>query len=245
MQAVPEAQRPRELGRRAVEQGRFVYVSGAVALTEPGPAAAGLMVLDAKHRDVLAQRSYYLGVATRNEATAQGLLEAYRLAISGGLKVPVIRVDDPLLVTAVLTQQTLPGRVAETIRAIRALLPHLPDHRLELIPARANVARPVALAPLVEWLPERTRRAERLEVRRLAPDKFEVTSESQPGLVYHVTFRLPGAAAEQEGDPIQCECADYLYRGIPCKHVLAVAREVGATDRLFSQDVGPRARCAG
>jgi hypothetical protein len=32
---------------------------------------------------------------------------------------------------------------------------------------------------------------------------------------------------------LQCECADFLYRGIPCKHILAVAREANALDKVF------------
>src|SRR2546423_14941366 len=53
--------------------GRAVYVAGAVALTEPGPAAAGLVVTDERGR-VLARRAHYLGRATRLEATARALL---------------------------------------------------------------------------------------------------------------------------------------------------------------------------
>ncbi|MBI3971043.1 MAG: SWIM zinc finger family protein [Chloroflexi bacterium] len=114
-----QPERPfRELGRRAAGRGRHVYVAGALALTEPGPAAAGIVVAD-EHDRVLAQRAYYLGPMTRSEATAQALLSAARLALAG------------------------------------------------------------------------------------------------------------------EGEPILCECADFTYRGIPCKHILAVARETGALQRVF------------
>ena len=108
------------------------------------------------------------------------------------------------------------------------------SHRIEAIPSTANPARAVALAPLVEWLPERTRRAEDLQVRSLGGGRYEVQSESQPGQVYHVTLRAPGETGD--GEPIQCECADFLYRGIPCKHLLAVARQAGVLERLFYPD---------
>lgn len=109
-------------------------------------------------------------------------------------------------------------------------------HTIEVVPTSANQARSVALTPLVEWLPERTRRAEELQVKALGNGRFEVQSESSPDQTYHVTFRQPGEAGE--GEMISCECADFLYRGIPCKHLLAVARHQGATERLF---VGKRA----
>ena len=223
---------PRELGKRAAGRGRHVYVSGAVALTEPGPAAYGVVVTD-DHERVLAQRAHYVGNATRTEATAQALLEAMRLAEASGLKASVFRVDDAVLADALTRHQTLPGKAGEAMRAMRAIMAHLPGHQVQVVPAGQNPARSVALTPLVEWLPERTRRAEDLAVRPLGNGQFEVESESQPGQVYHVTFRLPEDGKVAEGEPIQCECADFLYRGIPCKHLLAVARQIGATERLF------------
>jgi hypothetical protein len=223
---------PRELGKRAAGSGRHVYVSSALALTEPGPAAYGVVVTDAQGR-VLGHRAHYIGNSTRPEANAQGLLEAMRLAEASGLKAPVFRTDDAVLADALARNQTLPGKAGEAMRAMHAILAHLSGARIEVIPVSQNLARSVALTPLVEWLPERTRRAEELEVRPLGDGKFEVESESQLGQVYHVTFRLPEDGKVAEGDPIQCECADFLYRGVPCKHLLAVARQIGATERLF------------
>ena len=120
------------------------------------------------------------------------------------------------------------------LRALRETLAQLPGHRLEAISAGANRARPVALTPLVDWLPERTRRAEGLEVRPLGDGRYEVQSESEPGKVYHVTLRGEpstsgaGGQADEGEDLVACECADFLFRNIPCKHLFAVAREVGA-----------------
>ena len=226
---------PREIAKRVAGRGRHVYVSGALALTEPGPAAYGIVVTDDQER-VLAQRAHYIGSATRTEATAQALLEALRLAEAGGLKAPVFRVDDAVLADALARQQALPGRAGEAMRAMRAILAGLPGHQIQVIPAGQNPARSVALTPLVEWLPERTRRAEDLEVRPLGDGNFEVESESQPGQTYHVTFRLPEDGKVAQGEAMRCECADFLYRGIPCKHLLAVARQIGATERLFYPD---------
>lgn len=224
----------RGLAQRAVGAGRRVYVAGGLALTEPGPAAAGLVVADAQDR-VLAQRAHYLGYTTRAEATAQALLTAARLALVGGLESPVFRVDVPGLVEA-LTGGGASGPhfegSAALLTALRDALAQLPGHRLEVVAPSANLARAVALAPLVDWLPERTRRAEELQVQSLGGHVYAVESASAPGQVYRVTLRPPDAPSE--GDPIQCECADFLYRGIPCKHLLAVARETGALERLFT-----------
>ncbi|MCL4466129.1 MAG: SWIM zinc finger domain-containing protein [Chloroflexi bacterium] len=95
----------------------------------------------------------------------------------------------------------------------------------------ANPARAVALAPLIQWLPERTRRAERLAVRDLGGGEYEVASERQPGLVYRV--HLPPPEKVGEGEQIRCECPDFQYRGIPCKHLLVVAEAAGGRERLF------------
>ena len=235
-QEVPTQQfPPREFGKRAAESGRHVYVSGAIALTEPGPAAYGIVVTDDQGR-VLAQRAHYLGSATRTEATAQALLEAMRQAEATGLKAPVFRIDDAALGDALARNQPLPGKAGEAMRTMRAVMGQLRGHRVEVVPTSSNPARSVALTPLVDWLPERTRRAEDLQVRVLGDGQYEVESESQPGQTYHVTFRLPADGSVADGEPIRCECADFLYRGIPCKHLLAVARQVGSTERLFYRD---------
>ena len=226
----------RELARRAAGPGRVVYVAGALALTEPGPAAAGVVVTDAAGR-VLAQRSHYLGYASRGEAAAQALLTAARLALVSGLEAPTFRIDDAALAEALHDrggQRGAGGRGGTADRlvpAIREALAQLPGHVVELIPAGTNVARAAALTPLVDWLPDRARRAEELRVRPLGGHEYEVESTSQPGQWYRVCLVPPGAPAG--GEPLRCECADFVYRGIPCKHLLAVARETGARERLF------------
>src|SRR5205085_8205945 len=104
-------------------------------------------------------------------------------------------------------------------------------HKIELVSTAANLARQIALTPLVDWLPERTRRSEALGVQQTGDHLYEVTSERHPERVYHVTLRPAGAPGD--GEPIACECADFQHRGIPCKHLLAVARETGALERVF------------
>jgi hypothetical protein len=218
---------------RLAGPGRQVYVASALALTEPGPAAAGIVVMDDKGR-VLAHRSQYLGRAGRGEATARALLAAMQLAIANGMQSPVFKVEDPVLQEAIADDQMPHEQAAPVMEALREAVFQLPGIRIESVSSTANVARPVALAPLVEWLPERARRAERLRVRPEGEGTFEVESESQPGQVYKVILRLPDGTAE--GEPIQCECADFQYRGIPCKHLLAVARETDALERLFHSE---------
>jgi hypothetical protein len=221
----------RELGRDVAGTGRLVYVAGVVVLTEPGPAAAGLVVTDQQER-MLAQRAHYLGPATRLQAAAQALLGAARLAFDGGLTAPVFRIDDAELARRADPAAPIVAPAGDpdgTWRALRATLERLPGYRVEVIPPRANRAGAVALTPLVDWLPERDRRGEGLVVHALGDGRYEVESESEPGRTYHVTFR-PQDASEAGAT---CECADFLYRGIPCKHLFAVARETHNLDRLF------------
>jgi hypothetical protein len=197
-----------EMSERIAGSGRSVYAAGVLALTEPGPAAAGIVVTDRRGR-MLAHRAYYLGRATRTQATAQALLAAMRLAGACGLEAPVFRVDDAALSQALINRRRLPGGAGSLASALREAAVALPGHRIKLVSPSANRARAVALAPLVDWLPERTRRAEELRVRRLGQHAYDVESETQPGQVYRVTVP-PGG-----GEAATCECADFQYRGIP------------------------------
>ena len=47
----------RELGSKVAGPGRQVFVAGALALTEPGPAASGVVIADAEGH-VFAHRSH-------------------------------------------------------------------------------------------------------------------------------------------------------------------------------------------
>jgi SWIM zinc finger/Reverse transcriptase-like len=217
--------------------GRAVYVAGAVALTEPGPAAAGLVVTDEGGR-VLARRAHYLGRATRIEATARALLTGLYVALDEAMLAPTLRVDEPALVDALEQHGAVPAGTEGLIEQIRAVRARLGTHRLETIRPSANPARPIALTPLVEWLPERTRRAERLRVRRVGVHTYDVASETQPGQTYRVWLRRPDGTDE----PFHCECGDFQYRGLPCKHLLAVAREEGALEEVFRADAGAFSR---
>jgi hypothetical protein len=219
-----------EPGARLAAPGRRIYVAGAVALTEPGPAAAGIVVTDEKGR-MLAHRAQYLGRAVRNEATARALLAALQFAIANGMQSPVFKVEDPALAEAIRGDRTPPDLAATVTAALREAAAQLPGHRIETVSHSMNLALPIALTPLVEWLPERTRRAEHLRVRSVGGGTYEVESESQPVQVYRVVLRLPDGTVA--GEPIRCECADFQYRGIPCKHLLAVAREADSIERLF------------
>ena len=206
--------------------GRQVYTAAVFALTEPGPAAAGLVVTDRRGR-ALAHRAQYLGRARRDRAAAQALLIAARFAAAQGLERPVFRIDDSELLEALrgAPSENEPAPLPE----LRETLAQLAGCRFEAVNPASNPARSVAAAPLLDWLPERTRRAEELRVRRLDDETFEVESESRPGQRYRV--RLP--SSDDESATAACECADFQYREIPCKHLLAAAREVGSTEQLF------------
>jgi hypothetical protein len=214
-----------------VETGRYIYTAGAVAVTEPGPAAAGVVVTDERGR-MLAHRSHYLGNATRGEAATRALLIGIRFALGAGMYSPTFRVDDADLVRAVNEGGPLPDRAGLLVELLRETAAMLPDCRVELISANANRARAVALAPLVDWLPERTRRAEELAVHQVGPHEYEVSSGTKAGKAYRVVLRDP----RDNADSAECDCSDFQYRGIPCKHLLAVAREAGLLERLFYSD---------
>lgn len=186
---------------------RQVFVAGVVALTEPGPAAAGIVVM-APDGHTISRRAHYLGTLSRPEAEAQALLAALRLASALELQAPVFHVEDAALIEAL--QQPRP-----------------PWEPIPLLEALREAA---ALEPLLDWLPERTRRAEELRVRPLGGQVYEVESASQPDQVYRVTLPGPG------GQPMACECPDFQYRAIPCKHPMAVARQTGDLQRLFAPD---------
>jgi hypothetical protein len=221
----------RGFGKRAAGPNRRIHVAAVLALTEPGPAAAGVVVMDERGR-VVASRASYIGRSRRDEAAAQALLLAMRLAHASALESPTFLVDDAGLAGA-MGGGAWPDALEQHRPALEQAAEQLGAHAIEVIPTSANQARSVALTPLVEWLPERTRRAEELQVRPLGNGLFEVQSESTPDQTYRVTFRVPGDPGATEGEMISCECADFLYRGIPCKHLLAVARDQGATERLF------------
>ena len=227
LEPVPD-QPERAPSPRLTGRGRTLYVAGAVALTEPGPAAAGLVVTDEAGR-VLAQRAHYLGRASRVEATARALLTGLYVALDEAMEAPTLRMDEPALADALEPGGAAPAGLEGLIAQIREVRARLGAHHLQTIRPLANLARPVALAPLVEWLPERTRRAERLTVRRAGVHTYDVASETQPGQTYRVWLRRPDGVDE----PFRCECADFQYRGLPCKHLLAVAQEEGALADVF------------
>ncbi|GEM_PF-4651898 len=207
---------------------RQVFVAGVVALTEPGPAAAGIVVM-APDGHTISRRAHYLGTLSRPEAEAQALLAALRLASALELQAPVFHVEDAALIEA-LQQPRPPWEPIPLLEALREAAAALPGYRLELISPNSNPARAAALEPLLDWLPERTRRAEELRVRPLGGQVYEVESASQPDQVYRVTLPGPG------GQPMACECPDFQYRAIPCKHLMAVARQTGDLQRLFASD---------
>lgn len=225
---------PREPSERLTGPGRRIFVAGAVALTEPGPAAAGLVVTDDRGR-MLAHRSHYIGHATRLEAATQALLSALHLAVDNAMQAPVLRLEDADLVLGLRGERDFPESVAGLAETIRDLLDQLPGFRVEQVAAAANEARPIALAPLIDWLPERARKAEDLQVRPAGDDTYEVESASEPGKTYRIRITA-------NGDDPTCQCGDFEHRRLPCKHLLAVARETGLVEQLFHRSRGQASR---
>src|SRR5919201_4960115 len=108
----------RDASGRLAGPGRWVYVASALALTEPGPAAAGIVVTDEKGR-VLAHRAQYLGRAGRSEATARALLAAMQFAIASHMQSPVFKIEDPALAEAIGGGRTPPDQAAPVMQAPR------------------------------------------------------------------------------------------------------------------------------
>lgn len=204
-----------------------LYVAGALALTDPGPAAAGVFIADERGR-ALSHRAYYLGYAGAREAALRAVIAGKRLVEQLGLSSARLVVDERWLADALRRSGSGTEQVSGLMPEARATARDLP---IEVVSPSANPARAVALAPLIQWLPERTRRAERLRVRSLGEGEYEVSWERQPDLVYRV--HLPPPDRVGEGERIRCECPDYQYRGIPCKHLLVVAEAAGGRERLF------------
>src|SRR5438093_8324352 len=130
----------REVGKRAAGPGRHVYAAGAVALTEPGPAAAGIVVADERGR-LLSQRSHYLGQTSRAEANVQALLAAARLAAQGNLEAPIFQIDDQVLAGALRGGPGPDDSV--TIGELREVLAHVPGHTIAPVSPAKNLARAV------------------------------------------------------------------------------------------------------
>jgi hypothetical protein len=215
------------LERNGETESSSLYVAGALALTDPGPAAAGVFIAGPSGR-LVSHRAYYLGYATAREAALRAVLVGVRLARELGLASPRLLVDERWLLQLLRSRGDVPPDVASLAVEARQITQ---DMAIVPVPAVANPARVLALAPLIQWLPERTRRAERLAVRDLGGGDYEVASESQPGLVYQV--HLPPPERVAEGEQIRCECPDFQFRGIPCKHLLMVAETAGGRERLF------------
>src|SRR5438046_6923641 len=128
----------REVGKRATGPRLHVYAAGAVALTEPGPAAAGIVIADERGR-LLSQRAHYLGQTTRAEATAQALLAAVRLAAQANLEAPTFHVDDHALASALGGGPSPDDAV--TITELREVLAHIPNYKIVPVSPAKNLAR--------------------------------------------------------------------------------------------------------
>ncbi len=107
------------------------------------------------------------------------MLGAARLAVDGGMQAPVFRVESSELIRALASPANLPD-AAPLGLGVRELLEQLTGYRVERVAPLQNPARPVALAPLIDWLPERARKAEELRVQQLDQSHFEVDQPASP-----------------------------------------------------------------
>ena len=189
--AMAETERTmRELGRGVAGPGRRIDVAGVVALTDPGPAAAGIVVTDGQGR-MLANRSHYLGTTTRRDAAA---------GAAGGRPPGPRRGAGGAHPSAWTTRtwcrpcKAAPGGARSGADGAccgpsASTLAQLPGHRLEAIaPAPTGPAR----SPSPRWWTGSPSAPGGRRGWRCAPlgdGRYEVQSESEPGKVYHVTLR--------------------------------------------------------
>ncbi|MBI3979914.1 MAG: SWIM zinc finger family protein [Chloroflexi bacterium] len=221
---------------RQPSKGVRISVAGVLALTDPGPAAAGFLITGPTGR-VLHRRAYYLGQATADVASVRALIAALRFAVQRRFDHPVVSVERLALADLLGGAETAPATFQPFRQTVAELAQAIPGLRVRVVAPETNPARAVALGPLLEWLPARTRRADRITIQTLAPGVYEVASAHVPGQTYLVWLPKPGTPGR-----IACTCPDYQYRGLPCKHLLAVAgRSAGGRQRLFYPTPGETA----
>jgi ribonuclease HI len=111
----------------------IVYADGACS-GNPGPAGAGVVLLDGTSRREL---SHYLGVGTNNIAELTAL-ELAALAIDARAR-PVRMHTDSQYAIGVLTKGWKAKANVELIARLRALLAHFTDLELRYVPGHAGV----------------------------------------------------------------------------------------------------------
>jgi len=99
----------------------LIYVDGA-SRGNPGPAAAGALILEADGKKTLATLSQSLGVATNNEAEYWALILALEKAIELGVSRVEIRADSQLVVRQITGEYKVKHPAMKTLHAKASLL---------------------------------------------------------------------------------------------------------------------------
>jgi ribonuclease HI len=116
------------------EEGAIIVYADGACSGNPGPAGAGVVLLDGTSRREL---SHYLGVGTNNIAELSAL-ELAALAIDARER-PVRMHTDSQYAIGVLTKGWKAKANVELIARLRALLAHFADLELRYVPGHAGV----------------------------------------------------------------------------------------------------------
>lgn len=132
--AAPTAARAQALADAAKGLVIVAYTDGACS-GNPGPAGAGIVVIDDKRQVEVAE---YLGTATNNIAELTGVLRA--LEIAEDVSRPLLVHTDSQYAIGVLTKGWKAKANPELIARIRARLAEMPRAELVYVPGHAGVA---------------------------------------------------------------------------------------------------------
>lgn len=101
------------------------------ARPNPGPAGAGVVVLDDASGDVVAEISESLGVSTNNEAEYRALILGLERALALGARHVTVRADSELVVKQVLGAYAVKKPHLEPLHArVTALLARFEGHTI-------------------------------------------------------------------------------------------------------------------
>ena len=103
----------------------IIHTDGG-ARGNPGPAAAGVCIVDAGTGDAIHEAGYYLGETTNNVAEYQGLLKALRKAQELGATRVSVRSDSELMVRQIHGQYRVKAEALKPLyQQVMALLSKL------------------------------------------------------------------------------------------------------------------------
>ncbi len=107
-----------------------IYIDGG-ARGNPGPAAAGVVILDQDSDEPIHEGGYYIGSTTNNVAEYQGLLTALQIAVDLGAQAVRIHSDSQLMVRQILGQYRVKSpALAPLYQQAKALLGRVPQWQI-------------------------------------------------------------------------------------------------------------------